>query len=275
MISAACSVPRCLPVEALVVPGGDPSHVHEPTEDVVVDVGLGPRVRYLVEGELPLVRLARRPWCTGRSGPSSRDRCRRCIPRPSGGGRPRGSASRPARRCGSGGAPSRSRAPRRRSRRGRSGAAGGPGPAAGSRGSRPRRSGRGRGRSGCCGCGWRCPWPHPRPVLWQLRRNPVAVRWNVTDVTRTPAWLPFAREAVVRFAAMEFRILGALEVAEDGHKLALGGPEAARRARAPDPAGEPRRRGRPADRRAVGRGAARERPQHPADLRLPPAQAAR
>src|SRR3990172_4541057 len=45
--------------------------------------------------------------------------------------------------------------------------------------------------------------------------------------------------------------------------------EAAGRARAHDPAREPRRPGRPADRRAVGRGAARDRPEHGPDLRLP------
>jgi hypothetical protein len=33
------------------------------------------------------------------------------------------------------------------------------------------------------------------------------------------------RGAVVRFAAMEFLVLGPLEVSEDGRKLALGGPK--------------------------------------------------
>ena len=44
-------------------------------------------------------------------------------------------------------------------------------------------------------------------------------------VTGAPAWLPFAGDAVVRFAAMEFLILGPLEVSDDGRKLALGGPK--------------------------------------------------
>ena len=74
---------------------------------------------------------------------------------------------------------------------------------------------------------------------------------------------------------MQFLILGPLEVTDDGRKLALGGPETARRARAPDPAREPRRPGGPADRRPLGRGAARERPQHAPDLRLPAPQGAR
>ena len=32
-------------------------------------------------------------------------------------------------------------------------------------------------------------------------------------------------DAVVRFAAMQFLILGPLEVSDDGRKLALGGPK--------------------------------------------------
>jgi serine/threonine protein kinase/DNA-binding SARP family transcriptional activator len=61
-------------------------------------------------------------------------------------------------------------------------------------------------------------------VLWQTRRNPVAVRWNVTDVTRERL-RGVRRRAVVRFAAMDFLILGPLEVSDDGRKLALGGPK--------------------------------------------------
>jgi hypothetical protein len=56
MISATLLGSPLLPVEAPVVPGGDPADVREPLEDLGVDVGLGPRVSHLVERELPLVR---------------------------------------------------------------------------------------------------------------------------------------------------------------------------------------------------------------------------
>jgi hypothetical protein len=42
----------------------------------------------------------------------------------------------------------------------------------------------------------------------QLDRNPLAVRWNVTSVTEAPCVASVGGAAVVRFAAMEFRILG-------------------------------------------------------------------
>jgi hypothetical protein len=58
----------------------------------------------------------------------------------------------------------------------------------------------------------------------QPGRNPVAIRWNVTIVTEARRGFrsPGRR---LRFAAMEFPILGPLEVSEDGRKLALGGPK--------------------------------------------------
>jgi serine/threonine protein kinase/DNA-binding SARP family transcriptional activator len=60
----------------------------------------------------------------------------------------------------------------------------------------------------------------------QLGRNPVAVRWNVTQVTRADAWMHGVPGVpVVRFAAMEFRILGPLQVFDDSRPLALGGPK--------------------------------------------------
>ena len=61
---------------------------------------------------------------------------------------------------------------------------------------------------------------------WQPDRSPVAVRWNVTHVTWADAREHGVRGApVVRFAAMEFRILVPLQVFDDAQPLALGGPK--------------------------------------------------
>ena len=74
--------------------------------------------------------------------------------------------------------------------------------------------------------------------------------------------------------SMDFRILGPLEVLDEGRSLALGGDQAARAARA---AAAPRQRDahhRPAHRRALGGARARRRGQDAADAHLAAAQGA-
>ena len=93
-------------------------------------------------------------------------------------------------------------------------------------------------------------------------------------VTGTPAPASVPRGLDVRFAAMEFLLLGPLEVADDGHKLALGWSM-----QRTVLAHLILRTNKvvPADLLIDGQwgGTPRQRPQHPADVRVPPAEAAR
>ena len=64
----------------------------------------------------------------------------------------------------------------------------------------------------------------PSPAPSQHGRNPLAIGWNVTGITAPRAFRSPGRRRTVR--AMEFLILGPLEVSDDGAiKLALGGPK--------------------------------------------------
>ena len=97
-------------------------------------------------------------------------------------------------------------------------------------------------------------------------RAPLAPRLHVAACKRA---------RIASRAAMEFRILGPLEVRAGGSGGAAARREAARRARDAAPARQPARRRRPDRAGAVGRGRAGGRGQHGAGPRLAAAQGAR